>query len=83
MSMSEIVKKFDVQAVQITQWKKKLPGNAEDVSGIGEKAVEDTEKTVLELHAKIGQLTMEIDFLERGLTKIHGPTRTPARAKSW
>ena len=31
-----------------------------------------------ELHAKIGQLTMENDFLERGLERIHGP-----RGKKW
>ena len=30
------------------------------------------------LHAKIGQLTMENDFLERGLERIHGP-----RGKKW
>jgi len=28
---------------------------------------------VKELHAKIGQLTMERDFLEQGLERIHGP----------
>jgi transposase len=31
-----------------------------------------------DVHAKIGQLTMENDFLERGLERIHGP-----RGKKW
>jgi hypothetical protein len=35
-------------------------------------------ETVAVLHAKIGQLTMENDFLERGLERIHGP-----RGKKW
>ena len=32
------------------------------------------EPKVKELHAKIGQLTMERDFLEQGLERIHGPS---------
>jgi transposase len=31
-----------------------------------------------DVHAKIGQLTMENNFLERGLERIHGP-----RGKKW
>ena len=51
---------------------------APDVFGKGAQKAEDAEQTVAELHAKIGQLTMENDFLERGLTRIHGP-----RGKKW
>lgn len=78
MTMAQMVKKFDVQAAQITQWKKQLLTNANTAFDKGDKAAEDTEKTVQELHAKIGQLTMENDFLERGLERIHGP-----RGKKW
>lgn len=42
------------------------------------RKAEDSEETVQTLHAKIGQLTMETDFLERGLERIHGP-----RGKKW
>lgn len=73
-----MVKKFEVQATQITQWKKQLLSGAPDVFGKGVKVAEDTEKSVQELHAKIGQLTMENDFLERGLERTHGP-----RGKNW
>ena len=62
MTMAQMVKKFDVQAAQITQWKKQLLTNANTAFDKGDKAAEDTEKTVQELHAKIGQLTMENDF---------------------
>lgn len=78
MTMAEMVKKFDVQAAQISQWKKQLLDNASDAFGKGGKAEADSDKTVQELHAKIGQLTMENDFLERGLERIHGP-----RGKNW
>lgn len=78
LTMAELVKKYDVHANQITDWKKQLLSGASDVFGKGAQKAEDGEKTIQELHAKIGQLTMENDFLERGLTKIHGP-----RGKKW
>ena len=49
-----------------------------DVFGNEAKKAEDATETTQELHAKIGQLTMENDFLERGLERIHGP-----RGKKW
>ena len=78
LTMVELVKKFDVHASQITDWKKQLLNSAPDVFGKGAKKVEESAETVQELHAKIGQLTMENDFLERGLERIHGP-----RGKKW
>ena len=78
MTMAEMVKKFEVQATQITDWKKQLLENAPDAFGKSVKVAEDSEKKMQELHAKIGQLSMENDFLERGLERIHGP-----RGKNW
>jgi len=48
------------------------------VFGKSAKTAEDTEETVQALRAKIGQLTMENDFLAHGLERIHGP-----RGKKW
>ena len=39
---------------------------------------QESEQTLQELHARIGQLIMENDFLERGFTRISGP-----RGKNW
>jgi transposase-like protein len=78
LTMAELVKKFDVHANQITEWKKQLLDGAPDVFGKVAQKAEDAEETVQVLHAKIGQLTMEPDFLERGLERIHGP-----RGKKW
>ena len=78
LTMAELVKKFDVHANQITEWKKQLLKGAPDVFGKGATKAEETEEAVQALHAKIGQLTMENDFLERGLERIHGP-----RGKKW
>ena len=73
LTLAQLVDKFDVVANQITKWKTQLLGGAGDVFGKGEKRQQQTEEDVTKLHAKIGQLTMENDFLERGLEWIHGP----------
>ena len=78
LTMTEMVKKYDVHANQIMQWKKLLLSGAPDVFGKGTRKAEDAEEAVQALHAKIGQLTMENDFLECGLERIHGP-----RGKKW
>ncbi len=78
LTMAELVKKFDVHANQITDWKKQLLDSAPDVFGKGAKKADDTAEAVQKLHAKIGQLTMENDFLECGLERIHRP-----RGKKW
>jgi transposase len=65
-----------VHANQVTDWKKQLLSSEPDVFGKGAKKAEHDAETVQDLHAKIGQLTM--DFLERGLERIHGP-----RGKAW
>ena len=70
MTMAELVKKYDVHANQITDWKKQLLSNASDVFGKGAQKAEASEETIEQLHAKIGRLTMENDFLERGLERI-------------
>jgi transposase len=64
----QIAEQFDVHPNQVTSWKVQLEGGAADVfdSGIGptQPAVD-----VKALHAKIGELTLENDFLEGALIK--------------
>ena len=78
LAIAQMVKKFDVQAAQITQWKKQLLASAEVAFEKGDQLADDHEQEVLELRAKVGQLVLENNFLERGLERTHVP-----RGKKW
>ena len=77
-TLAELAEQFDVHPNQIQNWKKQLSESAGDLFSKNAKRGGHGEEEVEALHAKIGQLTMENDFLERGLTRIHGP-----RGKKW
>ena len=68
-TVAEIAKQFDVHPHQVTAWKNDLLQGAGAVFGASAaEGTVDAEK-VRELHAKIGELTFENDFLEGALTK--------------
>lgn len=69
-TLLELGQQFDVHANQITQWKSQLLEGAAGVFG-GDAKTEPAEAAidVKTLHAKIGQLTPENDFLEGALTR--------------
>jgi len=72
-TLAELSEQFGVHPNQIQDWRKRLLDDAETVFGKGQQQREETDEKVKDLHAKIGQLTMERDFLEHGLERIHGP----------
>jgi len=67
LTMTELAEKYDLHPNQIQRWKKDLIDGAEDVFGAGEKERKDAEAEIDKLHSKIGQLTMERDFLSKAL----------------
>jgi transposase-like protein len=69
-TIAQIAELFDVHPNQVTTWKAQLEGGAVDVFGAGNGTASAVPAVdVKALHAKIGELTLENDFLEGALTK--------------
>jgi transposase-like protein len=65
-SMAELCKEFELHPTQINDWKRQLLDGAADVFG---STAREEPVDLAPLHAKIGQLALENDFLESALTK--------------
>jgi transposase-like protein len=67
-TIAEVASKHDVHPNQVTEWRRQLLERAAEVFG-GSAANAEPAVDLKALHAKIGQLTLENDFLEGALGK--------------
>ena len=70
-TLAELAEKYDVHGSQIVQWKTHL---LEGAIGVfltpGEKRSTEQGPSAKEMQAKIGQLALEVDFLEVALGRV-------------
>jgi transposase len=72
-TVGELASRFGVHPTMIHQWKKALVEGATEVFQRGRTPAEPADAgRIKELHAKIGELTVERDFLEHGLRLLPG-----------
>ena len=71
-TLAELALQFDVHPNQITQWKQQAVENLAATFEKGGDAKGEIE--IKDLHVKIGQVTLENDFLERALAKAGWPS---------
>jgi transposase-like protein len=67
-TMAEIAQQYEVHPTQVVDWRRQLLDRAADVFG-GASTPSEPPVDLKALHAKIGQLALENDFLEGALTK--------------
>lgn len=69
MTVNQIAAKHHLHPNQVSTWKKQLVENAASIFGSPHEAAETDEKQREKMLSKIGELTLERDFLQRVLNR--------------
>jgi len=76
-TVSEIAKEYDIHPVMVSNWKKEMLGHLPGVfdKNMRPKTDKDNEKEKEQLQRKVGQLTMEVEFLEKKCKQLGIPVK--------
>ena len=66
-TLSELARRYGINANLIVKWKKLLLENSAEVFASGKGLAPDRESEIKSLQAKIGEITMVNDFLSKAL----------------
>ncbi|MCF6263976.1 MAG: transposase [Xanthomonadales bacterium] len=66
-TLSELSRRYQIYANLIVKWKKLLLENSAEAFASGKGLAPDRESEIKSLQAKIGEITMENDFLPTGM----------------
>ncbi len=74
-TVSEIAAEYELHPTQVAQWKRELVERSAElfVKGDGRKTEKEIEAMERRHHAKIGQLTLEVDFLKKKCGELRIP----------
>ena len=73
-TLTELASRHGVHANQIALWRKQMLEHAGEVFDHGSPALDDAERQIRDLRAKVGELTMERDFLSDALGRFGLPS---------
>ena len=64
-TVAQSARECSVHPLHVSQWRTVLRERLPDLFESGSKAMEGQEKLVADLHQKIGELTVDLDFLKK------------------
>ena len=64
-TVGQIARDYEVHPVQVTQWKGVVRDHLPELFEPARAPGEDSEQVISQLHEKIGQLTVEVDWLKK------------------
>ncbi len=64
-TVAQIAREYSIHPVQVSQWKTVIRERLPELFENGDKAGENTEQLVADLHQKIGELTVDLDYLKK------------------
>ena len=73
-TLTELASRHGVHANQIALWRKQMLEHAGEVFDHGSPALDDAERQIRDLRAKVGELTMDRDFLADALGRFGLPS---------
>jgi transposase len=74
-TVGQIARNYQVHPVQVTQWKGLIRDHLPELFEPSKPGVVENEELVAQLHEKIGELTVEVDWLKKKCKQLGLPTR--------